>query len=93
MLRRQLYLTPEIERELVTVSRRAGKPVAVVVREILERTLDVRKKKDVAPGNVLLRIAARAVSGPGDLSANLTSYLYGAKSPQYGKNKETPRRR
>ena len=93
MIRKQLYLTEDIERELVTVSRRVGKPVAAVIREILERTLDVQKKKGEAPGDVLLKIAARAVKGPGDLSVNLTSYLYGAKSQKYGKSKEALRRR
>jgi len=92
MIRKQFYLTPEIHRELVIFARQQGKTVAQVIREILEKTLKIRKT-DEAPADVLLRIAARAGKGPGDLSVNLTSYLYGKKSPNYGKTKKAIRRR
>ena len=92
MIRKQLYLTPQIDRKLEIVARQEGKSVAEIVRNILERTLKVKKREE-APAEVLLRIAAKAGRGPGDLSTNLTSYLYGDKSPNYGRHRKTIRRR
>lgn len=88
MIRKQFYVTPEIDRQLTILAREEGKPVAQVHREILEETLKVRKRREPA-GAVLLRMAERAFKGPGDLSANLFSYLYGEKSSRYGKGKRT----
>lgn len=89
MIRKQLYLTPEIERELVIEARRHGKTTAEVVRNILEKSLNIEKRKKENPGAVLLRLAANAGHGPKDLSTNLYSYLYGEKSSKYGKDKRT----
>lgn len=90
MIRKQFYVTPQIERELEILARQKGKSVAEVVREVLEHSLKI-KKTDDSPAEVLLKIAARAGNGPGDLSVNLTSYLYGKKSRNYGKNKKVIR--
>jgi len=45
------------------------------------------KKKETkeAPSEILLKIAAKAAPGPGDLSTNFKRYLYGDKSTNYGK--------
>lgn len=86
MIRKQVYLTPEIDRELMITARREGKAVAAVIREILDAKLKVKAKKEPA-GAVLLRMTENAFKGPGDLSTNLFDYLYGEKSPNYGKNK------
>lgn len=89
MIRKQLYLTAEIERELVITARRLGKPTAEVVRDILGKGLKVERKNEPA-GTVLLKMANNAFKrGPKDLSRNLTSYLYGEKSPNYGKGKKS----
>ena len=93
MIRKQLYLTPEIERGLTIEARRQGKTTAEVVRNILAKSLKVEKRKDENGGAFLLRLAAGAGHGPKDLSTNLTSYLYGEKSPNYGRRKKTARRR
>ena len=90
MVRKQLYLTPEIDRELSILAQREGKTVAEIVREILVKNLNLQKRNE-APADVLLRIAAKTGKGPGDLSVNLTKYLYGNKSPNYGKRKKTTR--
>lgn len=90
MIRKQLYLTPEIDRELSILAHKEGKNVAEIIREILGKNLKVHKR-DEAPADVLLRIAARAGKGPGDLSVNLTKYLYGDKSPNYVKSTKTIR--
>ena len=87
MIRKQLYLTPEIDRALSILAQRGGKTVAEIVREILEKNLSLHKRNE-APADVLLRIAAKTANGPGDLSVNLTKYLYGNKSPNYAKHKK-----
>ncbi|MDP3733339.1 MAG: hypothetical protein Q8Q91_02240 [Candidatus Daviesbacteria bacterium] len=90
MIRKQFYVTPEIDRALIILARQEGKPVAEIHRETLEKGLKIRssQKKTIS---VLDRITGIAKKGPGDLSTNLFSYLYGDKSPNYGKNKNTSR--
>ena len=85
MIRKQLYLTPEIERELLIAARRQGKTTAEVVRKILEKGLAIEKRTEENAGTFLFRLAQNTFKGPKDLSTNLTSYLYGDKSPNYGK--------
>ena len=92
MIRKQFYVTPEIDRQLTILARQEGRPVAQVHREILERELRI-KNKQLSGAEVLLRLGARAGKGPKDLSTNLFDYLYGDKSPNYGKRKKTTRRR
>ncbi len=89
MIRKQLYLTPEIDRVLKIKARRLGKTTAEVVRKILEKNLEIKKQKEENPAAVLLRLAANAGHGQKDLSTNLYSYLYGDKSSKYGKDKRT----
>ena len=88
MIRKQIYLTPALDRELAIAARREGKSEAEIVREILAGRLQVKKKREPA-GAVLLRMAANAGKGPADLSTNLFSYLYGEKSSRYGRSKRT----
>lgn len=89
MIRKQVYLTPEIDRALTILAREEGKSVAETVREILQKVLRIRKKEPA--GTVLLRMAENPFKGPGDLSKNLTRYLYGDLSPNYGKRKKAAR--
>ena len=93
MIRKQLYLTPELDRELTIVADRQGKSVAEVVRDTLNRGLNIQRKKNESPGAVLLRLAANADKGPSDLSSNLYDYLYGEKSRKYGRLKKNTHRR
>ena len=92
MIQKQLYITPEIDRALQILARREGKPVAEVHREILEREL-VTKSKPRSGAEVLLRLTGVAGKGPKDLSTNLFDYLYGDKSPDYGRRKKAIHRR
>src|SRR3989344_9352036 len=85
MIRHQIYLTPQLKREIQVQARKNGKSQSEVIRETLEEKFKIKDKK-LSGGEVLLKIAARAVKGPGDLSTNLFDYLYGNKSPNYGKN-------
>lgn len=89
MIRKQFYVTPEIDRALLILARKEGKSVAEILRETLKKSLKIRssQKKTMS---VLDRITGIAKKGPGDLSTNLFSYLYGDKSPNYG-NKHTSR--
>jgi hypothetical protein len=89
MKRKQIYLTETLDREISILSKKVDKPKSEIIRDLLEAGL--RRKTKEAPANVLLKIAAKATAGPGNLSTNLNSYLYGSKSPNYGKR--TIRRR
>lgn len=88
MIRKQFYITPELDRALTILARDEGKSVAEVHREILARVIKANSKTK-SGGEVLLEMAANAFKGPGDLSTNLFDYLYGEKSPNYGKNRPT----
>ncbi len=90
MLRKQLYITAEIDRELTLVARRGGRSVAEVVREILTKGLKVKHSAKNS-GSTLLKMAKEAGRGPKDLSKNFSSYLYGNKSFSYGKNRKDSR--
>lgn len=93
MIRKQFYVTPEIDRALVILARQEGKPVAEIVREVLEKSLKTPQKPKSA-GQVLLDLANMGFKGgPKDLSSNLFDYLYGDKSPNYGRSKKAIRRR
>lgn len=91
MIRKQVYLTPQIDRELEIVARQEGKSVAEVVRDILEKGLKVKDAKKENPAAVLFKISGIAKKGPKDLSTNLFDYLYGKKSPNYDKRKKNTR--
>lgn len=91
MIRKQFYVTPEIDRQLTILARQKGKSIAEVHREILEKRLKINNKRKEAPASVLFRITGIAKRGPRDLSTNLFDYLYGDKSPNYGRRKKNPR--
>lgn len=92
MIRKQIYLTPQIDTELNVLARSSGKSVAEVVRNILEKNLRVKRTKKRT--SLLLDLANMGFKGgPRDLSANLFEYLYGDKSPNYGRQRKAIRRR
>ncbi len=88
MIRHQIYLTPQLNREIEIRAKSRGKSRLGFIREILEKGLKIngRQKKTIS---VLDRITGIAKKSLGDLSTNLFDYLYGDKSPNYGKNKNT----
>jgi len=94
MKRKQIYLTETLDREVGYLARKENKPQAEVIRELLEK--GINKKKKMSGGEFLLKLASYGVKGPKDLSTNLDRYLYGDKSPKYGhlyRKKKSSRRR
>ena len=82
MKRKQIYLTDTLEREIGELAKEENKPQAEIIRQLLEK--GINKKKKMSSGEFLTRLATYAVPGPRDLSTNLDRYLYGDKSPKYG---------
>ena len=85
-IRHQIYLTPQLKREIEIQARKRGKSKSGVIREVLEKDLEINKNKR-SGAEVLLELAKSATKkGPKDLSTNLFDYLYGDKSSNHGKN-------
>jgi len=82
MKRKQIYLTETLDREISQLAQKENKPQSIIIRRLLERGLN--KKKKMNSGEFLMHLATYAVPGPKDLSTNLDRYLYGDKSPKYG---------
>ena len=94
MKRKQIYLTDTLEREIGELAKEENKSQAEIVRKLLEKGID--RKKKMSSGEFLLHLASYAVPGARDLSTNLDRYLYGDKSPNYGhlyRKKKGPNRR
>ncbi|MBU1085403.1 MAG: hypothetical protein ABII08_00095 [Candidatus Beckwithbacteria bacterium] len=83
MLRKQLYLTEELDQKLKLLSLSLGKPVAEITRQTIKIGLENTKKK-IKPLSGLLSIVGEGI-GPKDLSKNLDNYLYGSKSSKWGR--------
>jgi hypothetical protein len=81
MLRRQIYLTEDIERNIISISRREQKNSSQVIRELIEDGL--KRKQQASLGDALLGFAALGekydltAKTPPDLSEHLDDYLYG----------------
>lgn len=82
MVRKQLYLTEQLNKDLTFTALRRNETVADVVRRILQEGLEREKKKRRGSASVLLKIAGKGgnTNVPRDLSENLFDYLYGDKS-------------
>ena len=80
MIRKQIFLTPDLERRIALTAVAEKKPQAQVVREVLHagfaRTHPARNGGDALLGLASLAKHA-AKGGPEDLSRNLDDYLYG----------------
>lgn len=90
MQRVQFYLPEKLVRELRFLARREDRPMSEIAREGLKKEIEERKSKakpKMSAEEALLKMAEHAFEGPGDLSTNLFDYLYGDKSPNYGKRK------
>lgn len=85
-IRTQLYVPQEIAQGILLLAKTEGKSRAEIYRELLATGLQKKtKKKTLTSAEGLLKIASLAKRGPKDLSSNLGSYLYGNKSPNFGK--------
>ena len=81
MIRKVVYLTEEQARDIKLQVRREQRHEAEVIRDLLNKGLDVtRRIKRETTGEALLRLAKRGeelqVKAPADLSARIDKYLY-----------------
>lgn len=74
MIRTQVYLTPQIHKDIQSVAAREKKPAAQVIRELLSDGL--KKKPQMTIGEALGRLIQVKGKGPKDLSKNIDKYLY-----------------
>jgi hypothetical protein len=80
MIRKQVYLTTDLERRIRIQSRTERKPEALVIRELLEKALRY-DNFDATIAAALKKADALATKHgrvtPPDLSVRLDDYLYG----------------
>ncbi len=77
MIRKQLYITPVIDRTIKLLSMQERKSEAQIQREALEIGLDAKKRGSSQAARGLLKLAEQAVPGlPADLSAAIDRELY-----------------
>lgn len=79
MLRTQVYLPKTLYQNIDIVAKKEGKPKAQIIREVLEKGLEKRGKRQTV-GEALLEFAELGkklkARGPKDLSVNHDKYLY-----------------
>lgn len=83
MIRTQLYFPEDLYLQLRAYAKRQRKSLAEIVRSFVQR--GIRQEKRGNPAEVFLKIARLAGTGPRDLSEKHDEYLYGKKSPKYGR--------
>lgn len=78
MIRKQIFLTPELERQIALTAVAERKPQAQVVREALTARFSRPRPVDREGGLLgLARLGEElGVKGPPDLSRNIDKYLY-----------------
>ena len=81
MIRKQIYLTQELDQHILVISQKENKPEAKVICELLET--GIRKQHPMSTGEALLGLARlgekQGIDGPTDLSERHNDYLYGEK--------------
>lgn len=79
MIRKQIYLTRELNQHIHVLSQKQHKPESEVIRELLET--GIRKHPSMSTGEALLGLSKLGeklgMSGPADLSERHDDYLYG----------------
>lgn len=79
MLRKQIYLTQELNQHIHVLSQKQNKPESEVIRDLLETGL--KTQPPMSTGEALFGLAKMGeklgISGPTDLSARHDDYLYG----------------
>lgn len=86
MLRKQLYITKDLDREVKLLALKQKRTEAEVIRELLYRGLNKAPnitRKFTTPADFLLHMASYNIKGPKDLSKNFDRYLYGDKSRDF----------
>lgn len=79
MIRKQIFLTPDLQQQIALAAASEHKPQAQVVREVLHAGFTVRRPTRTG-GDGLLALARLGeelgIKGPPDLSRNIDKYLY-----------------
>jgi predicted DNA-binding protein len=79
MIRKQIYLTRELDQHIHVLSQKENKPEAQVIRELLET--GIKKQHPMSTGEALLGLSRLGeklgIAGPTDLSERHDDYLYG----------------
>ena len=79
MIRKQIYLTRELDQLIDVLSQKENKPEAEVIRELLET--GIKQQHPMSTGEALLGLARLGeklgIAGPTDLSTHHDDYLYG----------------
>ena len=79
MIRKQIYLTRELDQFIHVLSQKQNKPEAEVIRELLQT--GIKKQPRMSTGEALLGLAKLGenlgLTGPADLSERHDEYLYG----------------
>ena len=80
MIRTQMYLDEDIDKDLKYLARLENKSMAEVARDILKEGIKKRKNVDTSGVKTLLAISKLGFKGGNDpyLSDNIDHYLYGA---------------
>lgn len=82
MLRTNVYLTAEQEREINLRAAVAKKPKAAVLRDVIDQGLKTSPRQKSASAEAFVRLGEMAkkfkgkVKGPKDLSQNIDKYLW-----------------
>ena len=77
MERVNIYLPKQLRQQIQMQARRVNRPQAEVIRELLEKGLEITAPSVGNPLLDLVKIGFKG--GPPDLSTNLDDYLYGDK--------------
>jgi hypothetical protein len=79
MIRKQIYLTRELDQYIHLLSQKQNRPEAEVIRDLLET--GIKRQGPMSTGEALLGLAtlgeALGMAGPTDLSERHDDYLYG----------------
>ena len=81
MIRKQIYLTEDLERRLAVAAKQQRKSEAALIREALADKLSARTPRTPTAGEALLRLAELGkklnIQLPADASGRHDDYLYG----------------
>ena len=81
MIRKQIYLTEDLERQLAVAAKQQRKSEAEFIREALADKLSAQTPRTLTTGEALLKLAELGktlnIRLPADASARHDDYLYG----------------
>ncbi|MCA9407518.1 MAG: ribbon-helix-helix protein, CopG family [Candidatus Omnitrophica bacterium] len=78
MVRTQIYLPKDLHQRLTRLASQRGKPMAQLVRDLIDKGLKEREEGDFSGKEALTKLfAIQATGSPKDLSQQVDHYLYG----------------